>query len=697
MAGTVGGGDDVDTPAPRSGDVVEDGQPRPEGPGLFRPDGALGRRLPTLSPLLRRAAARYLPGPEDRPSWPDVWAVALLAASTVYLVLHDGGRPRRSGLVTAGVLEQLAGLAPVLVLCIPVLMTSIADVARDRPVLRLLLVAWPVGAIIALAAADVRDGWVRAYAAYALAVPVFLAARRLWRARWGPPVLGSIVVVAGALAWLVGLLQWTAGSPDRYWPLLSWHNQTATFMGAVALVALAVAWTGGRWVRLVGIVLAVVSGSALWLAASRGAFVLTLLGLAVALAVVLRSPYARAAVVTTMLAAVLVVPTVLAVSELRPEVPAAPGEEVEAAGGDRARALLDRGTDLGSLEMRFDYWRGSVAMFASAPLTGPGPGSFPEMAPPHLRPDYYPTLSTHNEYLEILGTMGLVGAVPVWTASIGAAWLVLLVLRRPGAPSQAKGGEAGLSAGRLAGRFGAVAALTLLATHAGMDLDWLWPLLLGAAAIAVGVLHADLVPGGEARARGSAFAAMAASVVLAVLTAGGVIVQQTSIQPWDLPTATEHIVRAVGEGEIDDARVWQEAVERWNAGSHEATITTTLLAYVDGDASADDVVASIEPRGVRFPVQVRVADVLLEDGEVDAAQQVLDQMLPHLAAAHPIHDGRQASYVMELAVAAKRDGCDAAQELWEAELRGRAEADRVDVDGVAAAWEAGHGSGCPLG
>ena len=686
----------MDTPATRSVETVEPTEQTADLPALLREDSALGRRLPTLTPALRRVWARYLPQPVDRPGWPDVWAVVLLAASTIYLVVHDGGRPRRSGFAVDGVLEQVAGVAPVLILCVPVLMTSIGDVARDRPLLRWLLAAWPVGAIVALAAADVRDGWVRAYAAFALAVPLFLAARRVWRARWGPPVFGTIAVLAGVLAWLTGVLRWTASVADRYWPLLSWHNQTATLMGAFALAALAVAWAGRRWVRAVGIVLAVLSGSALWLAASRGAFVLTLLGLAVALAVALRSPYARAAVVTTVLAAAMVVPTVLAVSELRAEVPTAPAEEVEVADRDSARALLDRGTDLGNLEMRFTYWRGAMAMFASAPLAGTGPGSFPEMAPPHMRPGYYPTLSTHNEYLEILGTMGLVGAVPVWIATFGAGWLVLLVLRRPGMSSQARGGDSGLSPGRWAGRFAAVGALTLLATHAGMDLDWLWPVLLGAGAIAVGVLHADLVSIGEGRARGSAFAAMAASVALAVLTATGVIVQQTTVQPWDLPTATEHIVRAVAEGEVDDARVWQDAVAQWNPGSYEAAMTWILLAYVDGEASAAEVAASIDPRGVRFVVQVRVAELLVNDGEVQAAQQVLDQMRPHLAAAHPIHSGRQASYVIELAVAAERDGCDAVRELWAAELRQRVEDDRVEVDEVARAWELGRGGDCPL-
>ena len=671
-------------------------------PTALREGGPVARRIPSLAAWLRRLWARYVPEAEDRPGWGDLWAVLLLFGATYHLVGHDGGRPSDASMLQEGLLQQLAGIAPVLVLAVPVLLTSIGEVSRDGRLTRWLLLAWSAGPLIALVAAGIRDGWVRSLATIALAVPVFLAARRVWRARWGPLVLGVLVVIAGFRAWGYGLLLWMSSSSVRHWPLLSWHNQTATLMGLVFLVGLAIAWTSRRWVRAVGVVLAVCGGSGLWLAASRGAFVLTLLGLAVALALALRSPYARSAVALTVLAVVLVVPTVVVVSDMRVQTPTASVEGSEAEPDDAPRserALLDRGTDVANLTMRFDYWSGTLAMFRSSPLTGTGPGSFPTAAPPHLRPDYFPTLSAHNEYLEVLGGMGLAGAIPVWGATLGIAWLALGVIRRPGMPSHAasRDEETALSPERWAGRIAAVGGLTLLGTHAGMDLDWLWPLLLGCAAIAAGILHADVVPLRSSPApRRVAAVPIVAALVLSVVTATGVVVQRTGPAPWDQALATQQIVRAVEQGNAEDARPWLEATQRWNPGSHDTAMTTALVAYVDGEMSAQEVAASIHPRGVRFPVQIQVASVLLDAGQADAAEQVLTSLRPHLAASTRAHGGWQSSYVLELAVASHRGGCEAARNLWEMELRARADGDGLDVNQVAQAWTQGRGSGCPI-
>ena len=240
-------------------------------PRILRDDGRVGQRLPSVVESLGRAWQCYVPEPEDRPRWGDLWAVLLLAASTMYLVGRDGGRPPDASFLREGLWEQVGGIAPVLVLAIAVLVTSTDEIARDRRLTRWLMLWWSIGPLIALAFAGTRDGWVRSLAALALAVPLFIAARRVWRAQWGPLVLGVVVVMAGFTAWATGFFLWTSSANIRHWPLLSWHNQTATVMGVLFLVGLAIAWTSRRWVRGVGVLLAVCGGSGVWLAASRGA------------------------------------------------------------------------------------------------------------------------------------------------------------------------------------------------------------------------------------------------------------------------------------------------------------------------------------------------------------------------------------------------------------------------------------------
>lgn len=684
-----------------SGETDAPGESSTPADSAGRDARVIAARLPTLSAWLSDLRSGLVPEREDRPTWGDGWAVLLLAAATIYLIVHDGGRPRGASLAPEGWLQQFAGIVPVLLVAVPVLLTSVREVSRDRPLTRWLLLGWAVGPLIALSAAGIRDGWVRSLAAYALAVPLFLAARRVWRATWGPPVLALIVVLAGLTAWGSGLLLWMSSMNTRHWPLLSWHNQTATFMGVVFLAGTAIAWTSRRWIRGAGVLVAVLGASGLWLAASRGAFLLTLVALGAGLSVVLRSPHARAALPVTALIMALTVPTVLLVAEARVAAPSTSVAEGEAASEESGseRALLDRGTDTDNLEMRFDYWNGALAMFRSAPMTGTGPGSFPWAAPPHLEPDYFPTLSTHNEYLEVLGTMGLVGALPVWGATLGMAWLVMLVLRRSRLNSRAEPEHDPLDASRWAGRIAAVGSLSLLGLHAGMDLDWLWPLLLGAAAIVGGVLHADVIdvrdpsPSG----RGIGIVTVAASLVLAVVVASGAVAQRVGAPPWDLGYATSQVIRALQGGEVSDARQWRDSLERWNPDSYDAAMIDALINSVSGDGATQEVAASIHPRGVRFPVQVQVASLLLDEGEVDAAADVLQQLRPHLADRPPGEEpGRQASYVLELAIHEARGGCASVVEHWEEELRARIGRDGLDPLRVARTWGQRSDSACPI-
>ena len=141
--------------------------------------------------------------------------------------------------------------------------------------------------------------------------------------------------------------------------------------------------------------------------------------------------------------------------------------------GGNLDALASARFDLGS-EDRAAEWRAATDEFGSSPVVGVGPG--------HLDLSWegedgrtYVAAFTHNEYLELLGTHGLVGAVAL------AACVVVVVRRRPrGRPST--------------DHDGALAALAVLAVHSGFDFLWHIPVLALVGGVLVGVVSAAADP-----------------------------------------------------------------------------------------------------------------------------------------------------------------------------------------------------------
>ncbi len=75
----------------------------------------------------------------------------------------------------------------------------------------------------------------------------------------------------------------------------------------------------------------------------------------------------------------------------------------------------------GGLEGRLSFWRTAIATFLDHPLTGGGPGTWPQLRYAYLGPDdpTYAVPHTHNLYLQIPAELGLVG-----TAGLTLAVLV---------------------------------------------------------------------------------------------------------------------------------------------------------------------------------------------------------------------------------------------------------------------------------
>ena len=161
--------------------------------------------------------------------------------------------------------------------------------------------------------------------------------------------------------------------------------------------------------RLILATFAVVMGAALALSMSRGALAAMAATAVVAAAVAIRRPAGRRALA-------VVVPVLLAILGLSLW-----------CDSDALRArLASAGPESDSLADRLAIWRTTVPLAADYPLTGSGLGTF-EFSHPAYADTYLATrraVHAHNEYLEGIAELGLVGAALL--AALGAAYVVQL-------------------------------------------------------------------------------------------------------------------------------------------------------------------------------------------------------------------------------------------------------------------------------
>jgi len=135
--------------------------------------------------------------------------------------------------------------------------------------------------------------------------------------------------------------------------------------------------------------------------------------------------------------------------------------------GDDVSDLVDARFDVGSAD-RVDEWRAAVDELAASPVIGVGPGRL-DLSWVGEDGRTYVAAFAHNEYLELLATYGVGGAL-----ALGAC-VVLVWRRRPRGPS-------------IREVDGALAALAVLAAHSAFDFLWHIPVLPLVGAVLVGVL-----------------------------------------------------------------------------------------------------------------------------------------------------------------------------------------------------------------
>ncbi len=187
---------------------------------------------------------------------------------------------------------------------------------------------------------------------------------------------------------------------------------------------------GGRRLGLLWLIAIPVIASGLWLTGSRAAFV------AAAAASLLLVPLARRAQTwLTRSAALAVVLALLATLPFAAERLSPP----EATGRALPRAF----------SMRVEMARTAGRMIASHPVFGVGVGAFFERSAEYVTPAFReiaPRENAHNNFLQVLAELGIVGfAAFVWVLGT-VAWSVVRSWRAGRLPPAAIGGAAGLAA-----------------------------------------------------------------------------------------------------------------------------------------------------------------------------------------------------------------------------------------------------------
>lgn len=235
-------------------------------------------------------------------------------------------------------------------------------------------------------------------------------------------------------------------------PLAGFHpNLAGALMAALFPPALALAvWSRERRLRAAAIGVAVLTGLALFLTQSRGAWA----GLAVALLIAPVLRYRRWWIVIAVVGGLLAVALAALGPSLVHQMMATPvtGE-----------------TAINTLPGRLELWSRALAILGDAGLTGAGPGLF-EPVVMRLYPPFFTGIQggffhPHNVYLQTAVDFGVGGALALVALGLGlGASLIAATRRRPAA---AAGGGRQLSLHSMAiGLFG---SLVMMAAHGMVD------------------------------------------------------------------------------------------------------------------------------------------------------------------------------------------------------------------------------------
>jgi O-antigen ligase len=404
-------------------------------------------------------------------------------------------------------------VAAALLLLVPAL--AVARPWRSLGALHLLALAPAAAALVVCLTAPTGFDGVDEVAAYAyagllylLVVGHVLGARADQRPARLALLAGCVLVGALDQA-LTAWWPWFGGQDSSVLMVgtFYWHNQLSAFAGATGAFGLVLAVRGGRRLRLLGGVVAVVSVPLLLLSASRGGLLCALIAWTVVLVgsiLALRSGRGgrrRDPVTVVALPAFGLLLTALLSSPV-----------LMASSGAVSDNLEGRQSFGGNSWMRVEYAKAGFELAAVRPLTGAGFDSFHGAGSPLLPSGAQPTTDVHNGYVQAFSDGGLVLGGAVVAATLAPFVLVLRRHRRasgPGAPVAPVG-------------VAALLALGVLALHSAMDFDWTYPALLALYAVLAGLVVGTHAP--RRRPDDDAAAATPESVTLLVAIVGVLLV-----------------------------------------------------------------------------------------------------------------------------------------------------------------------------
>jgi O-antigen ligase len=384
-----------------------------------------------------------------------VWGAFIAIVTTLTALVHDNG----------GVGMQVTPYVTVLVLlAVPAAAREISRWPR--------IVRWSYGIYVATMAASLAMASQRSWIISPLLITTSMfilagAAGYLWHHSTRLVVVALVTVTA--VWFLQALSSWLVvldPSQPRILSALGWHNPSAVFYGALALVSLGASMAARRW--WVKLAEALTAGTLLGLALltqSRGGIACVALGLV--LLVTLARPVRRSMVYASI--GLLATPlTWIAMWTIAPTPVGAP------ASAHLASALGDFGDRIG-------FWRDALRIIAAHPLLGTGPGSWYDVVWRYVGPHDQHSTAAHNWYLQTAAEQGVLSAMALTTLAIALCVMAARARRS-----------------RMAQHFaflaGCASAVVVLVTHAGIDFDNRWPVVIWLLSVLSGITYAGLHP-----------------------------------------------------------------------------------------------------------------------------------------------------------------------------------------------------------
>lgn len=447
--------------------------------------------------------------------------------------------------------------------------------------------AFPALMALALVGAQFRSDFVQPSLLTSVMLVTALLTARVWRRPWGPVALVALLAGSLAVGWLNGLLVWVGGGDDPgRWLSLPWHNQSGTLLAAAAVFVLGVA-LAARTIKAT-LVLASASGvfaAAAWLAGSRGAAIAGILGIVVLAAWSrLRRPWAWA---TATAAALLVL------FALMPQ-----------AGGVGDALSADKGLSASESSLaRFHHMHAAVQMTVERPVLGWGPGSYRLASGRYAAPHVHPTSHAHNEYVEWFAEGGLPLGLTGLAIMFGLGTAVWRCRGRW--PSMPPGARQGAT-------LGSCAAVVVLAAHAAIDFDWLFPVLGVLFAVCGSIAYSAGRPLG--RQPGTAWAAIPLALLLAAGMAGAVA-ESNDADPWDALAARAEARNQHTSGDLGRAAETVADGLQWNPADPVLAAMEGILAYERGDIRPEALVRSLPTSPIHPVAHLYAAEALAAGGD----------------------------------------------------------------------------------